>query len=133
MHCTLSARARALQDVPRDQCFQITQITDHAVVPQQSTWISKASERQRRGRAGRVRPGLCFHMYSRQRSESLQEYQLPQLMRSPLDEVCLQVKLLGRHGLGGGSQGRVAEFLAEAVEPPPVQAVEGAITMLQVC
>lgn len=81
-----------------------------------------------------MRPGLCFHMYSRQRSESLQEYQLPQLMRSPLDEVCLQVKLLGGHGLAGGhSAARIAEFLAEAVEPPPSQAVEGAITMLEVC
>ena len=79
-----------------------------------------------------MRPGLCFHMYSRQRSESLQEYQLPQLMRSPLDEVCLQVKLLGGHGLTGAQHGRIAEFLAEAVEPPPSQAVEGAITMLEV-
>lgn len=38
----------------------------------QTTWISKANERQRRGRAGRTRAGVAFHMYSRQRAESFQ-------------------------------------------------------------
>ena len=37
----------------------------------QSQFTSKASEQQRRGRAGRCRPGLCFHLYSRQRSVDL--------------------------------------------------------------
>ena len=36
-------------------------------------------------------PGVCFHMYSRQRSDSLADFQLPELRRSPLDEMCLQV------------------------------------------
>ncbi len=54
-------------------------------------------------------------------------------MRSPLDEVCLQAKLLGLHGgiVGLGTE-RVASFLANAVEPPPLQAIEGAVAMLEV-
>ena len=28
-------------------------------------WVSKASAKQRRGRAGRVRPGIAYHMFSR--------------------------------------------------------------------
>ena len=39
----------------------------------------------------RLVQGVCFHLYTRQRSEALQEFQLPELQRTPLDELCLQV------------------------------------------
>ena len=93
----------------------------------QSAWISKASERQRRGRAGRCQPGVAFHMYSRQRSEALAEFQLPEIKRSPLDEMGLQVKLLETrdHAVS------IPAFLAKAVEPPVPQAVVAAVTLLE--
>ncbi len=59
----------------------------------QAAWVSRASEKQRRGRAGRCQPGVAFHCYSRTRSQALAELQLPELKRSPLDELCLQVCL----------------------------------------
>lgn len=34
-------------------------------------WISQANARQRRGRAGRVKPGICFCLYTRHRFEKL--------------------------------------------------------------
>lgn len=34
-------------------------------------WISQANAKQRRGRAGRVKPGVCFCLYTRHRFESL--------------------------------------------------------------
>lgn len=34
-------------------------------------WVSQANARQRRGRAGRVKPGNCFCLYTRHRFESL--------------------------------------------------------------
>lgn len=30
----------------------------------QETWVSQAAAQQRRGRAGRVRPGVCYRLYS---------------------------------------------------------------------
>lgn len=31
----------------------------------EETWVSRASAAQRRGRAGRVQPGVCFKLFSR--------------------------------------------------------------------
>ena len=39
-------------------------------------WVSRASALQRRGRAGRVRPGRCFGLYTRHRfEERMRKYQ----------------------------------------------------------
>jgi HrpA-like RNA helicase len=92
----------------------------------QGAWISRASEKQRRGRAGRCQPGVAFHMYSRQRSEALAEFQLPELKRSPLDEMSLQVKLLETPS----NTVTIGSFLAKAVEPPVPQAVDAAVALL---
>jgi ATP-dependent RNA helicase DHX36 len=32
-----------------------------------STWVSQANARQRAGRAGRVRPGISYHLYTAKR------------------------------------------------------------------
>ncbi|KAI8103615.1 hypothetical protein M9435_004950 [Picochlorum sp. BPE23] len=90
----------------------------------QSGWISKASAKQRKGRAGRCRKGLAFHMYSRQRYEAMDEYQAPELMRTPLEEMGLQVKLIDDNT-------KIGEFLSKAVEPPVSKAVDSAIKLLE--
>jgi HrpA-like RNA helicase len=59
-------------------------------------WISSANRRQRRGRAGRVRPGEYFGMYPRARGEGMAAYQLPEMHRVPLHELCLQARRPGR-------------------------------------
>ncbi|KAI5425226.1 hypothetical protein KIW84_031146 [Lathyrus oleraceus] len=47
-------------------------------------WISQANARQRQGRAGRVRPGICFRWYTRYRFEKLMRpYQVPEMLRMP--------------------------------------------------
>ena len=38
--------------------------------------------------------GVCYHLYSRARSEGLPEFQTPELQRSPLDELSLQARTL---------------------------------------
>lgn len=67
-------------------------------------------------------------MYSTLRSSNLAEYQLPELKRCPLDELCLQVKLLE----GASAVSDVREFLHKAVEPPVDKAVSQAVSLLQV-
>lgn len=57
----------------------------------QSSWVSKASAKQREGRAGRCQPGICYHLYSRIRAASLPDFQIPEIKRIPIEELCLQV------------------------------------------
>ncbi|XP_019058918.1 PREDICTED: DExH-box ATP-dependent RNA helicase DExH7, chloroplastic isoform X2 [Tarenaya hassleriana] len=86
-------------------------------------WISQANARQRRGRAGRVKPGICFSLYTRHRFEKLMRpYQVPEMMRMPLVELCLQIKLLGL--------GYIKPFLSKALEPPSEGAIASAISLL---
>ena len=97
-----------------------------------SGWVSKASARQRRGRAGRCREGLAFKMYSRQRYDAMDEYQAPELMRTPLDEMVLQVKLFEPTGGATGTEShKIADFLSKAPEPPVSKAVESAVALLE--
>uniref|UniRef100_A0A1A7XDF5 RNA helicase n=1 Tax=Iconisemion striatum TaxID=60296 RepID=A0A1A7XDF5_9TELE len=90
-----------------------------------TVWVSKASVLQRKGRAGRCRPGVCFHLFSRLRFNNMQEFQVPQLLRMPLQELCLQTKLLASASCA------VHEFLSRAPQPPPSHAIKSAVQMLK--
>lgn len=58
--------------------------------------ISKASAKQRAGRAGRTRPGKCFRLYTEDSyNTQLQENTYPEILRSNLASVVLNLKKLG--------------------------------------
>lgn len=60
------------------------------------TPISKASAQQRAGRAGRTRPGKSFRLYTEKAFKTeMQENTYPEILRSNLGSVVLQLKKLG--------------------------------------
>lgn len=86
------------------------------------TWVARANSRQRAGRAGRVRAGICYHLYTRDRGISLPEQQLPEMLRASLESIALKIKVL--------KLGSIASFLQKAIEPPPLAALTHVVRSL---
>ena len=58
--------------------------------------ISKASAQQRAGRAGRTKPGKCFRLYTEKAYKNeMQDNTYPEILRSNLGAVVIQLKKLG--------------------------------------
>lgn len=85
-------------------------------------WASRAACKQRRGRAGRVRPGTCYKLYTRSQEAKMDERPEPEIRRVPLEQLCLSVKAMG--------VADVPAFLASALTPPESLAVDGALNLL---
>jgi len=96
-----------------------------------SEWISQASARQRKGRAGRTRSGVCFHLFSNRRHNSLPAFQDSELLRMPLEEIVLQTKILNVAPGSGDAHDGVLSFLSKAMDPPHVLSIINAVSLLQ--
>ena len=57
--------------------------------------VAKAGANQRRGRAGRTRPGRCYRLYSRQDFENRPLFMTEEIYRTDLSEVVLRMAELG--------------------------------------
>lgn len=87
----------------------------------QEFWISRASAEQRKGRAGRTGPGVCYRLYSESDYDAFQEYSTPEIQRVPLDSLLLQLISMGL------PDARRFPF----IEPPPKASIETSIAFLK--
>jgi len=92
------------------------------MVKLEEVWASRAACKQRRGRAGRVQAGTCYKLYTRNAESKMAERPEPEIRRVPLEQLCLSVRAMGVTD--------PANFLASALTPPEVLAVEEAIDLL---
>ncbi len=73
--------------------------------------ISKSQAWQRTGRAGRESPGICYRLYTDSDFESMPHSAVPEILRSNLASVALQLIALGNE-IAPNKSGIYNNFLA---------------------
>ena len=86
------------------------------------SFVSKAEAKQRRGRAGRVRSGYSYKLYSKKVYESMAELPVPEIKRVTLESLYLSVRSMGIKN--------VTKFLQQGLDPPPLSSLEKAEQIL---
>ncbi|MBY6185144.1 ATP-dependent RNA helicase HrpA [Marinobacter hydrocarbonoclasticus] len=83
--------------------------------------ISQASANQRAGRCGRVSEGICIRLYSQEDFESRPAFTDPEILRTNLGSVILQMLALGL--------GDIAAF--PFIQPPDSRHIKDGVTLLE--
>lgn len=83
--------------------------------------ISKASANQRQGRCGRIGPGVCVRLYSKEDYNSRQDFTDPEILRSNLAAVILQMVAL--------RLGDVVSF--PFIDPPQIKQITDGMRLLE--
>ena len=81
-----------------------------------TTPVSRASADQRRGRAGRQHPGVCYRLWTETKHQQLPTHPLPEILSTDLAPFVLE---LARWGAGNGDRLR---FLDQPPQPHVAQA-----------
>lgn len=90
-------------------------------------WESRANAKQRKGRAGRVRPGICIHLFTSHRFYNhFSDEPIPEIQRVPLEQLLLRIKTLPNF-----AKYDIKDVIDKIMEKPTDDAVVTAIKRLE--
>ncbi|EFN64291.1 Putative ATP-dependent RNA helicase DHX30 [Camponotus floridanus] len=85
-------------------------------------WVSQANIHQRKGRAGRVKPGESYHLITKAEYQKLEPHPIPQVLCNPLEKVVLDTKTYTNE--------TAENFLSNLLEPPKPVSIRKAVENL---
>ncbi|CAH8511183.1 unnamed protein product, partial [Schistosoma rodhaini] len=83
--------------------------------------ISKASANQRKGRAGRTGPGVCYRFYTQEDYDNFEAFSTPEIRRVPLETLVLQMLVMGLPD--------IKKF--PFIDPPEMKCIDEALDILK--
>jgi len=89
-------------------------------------FVAKSNAKQRRGRAGRVQNGMCWHLFTRHRHDQyLAEHPLPEMLRLSLQDLALKLKVM-KVRIGT----TIEDSLSKALDPPTSLNIQRSVAAL---
>lgn len=90
-------------------------------------WESRANAQQRKGRAGRVMPGICIHLFTSHRFYNHFIAQpIPEIKRVPLEQLLLRIKTIPNF-----DNYAIITVINKIMEPPNEESVLMSIKRLE--
>jgi pre-mRNA-splicing factor ATP-dependent RNA helicase DHX15/PRP43 len=93
-------------------------------------FIPKAAVKQRMGRAGRTKPGICYHMYTKDEYAKFDDYKHAEITTGNIDNLVLKMLHYRTHGDAELNTGKLVDIFSSLIEPPAKKRVEATIRYL---
>eukprot|EP00756_Hemistasia_phaeocysticola_P061432 Hpha_TRINITY_DN4922_c0_g1::TRINITY_DN4922_c0_g1_i1::g.51321::m.51321/K14442/DHX36, RHAU; ATP-dependent RNA helicase DHX36 len=97
-------------------------IGDLGISSLRTVWAARSNCTQRRGRAGRCRPGVWFKLYSSLQWDRLDDFVEPEMVRTPVEEIALDI--------AAQNLGPIVALLRKCPSPPPEDHLHLALSTL---
>ena len=89
-------------------------------------YIAKSAVTQRKGRAGRTQPGVCYHLYTEEQFNHFIDYPIPDMQKTDLSDKMMDLLRSDNiHNIG-----ELRSFLKELIDPPEENFITSGLMIL---